>query len=78
MTQTTQPCSWAVLNKADKSLTRNKPETEDNRKLLLSVFDSMNNLCEKLNRLNYLLQRRKLEQIINRDNNGETNDGRRD
>jgi hypothetical protein len=68
MTQTIQPCSWAVLNKPDKDLTKNKPEAEDNRKLLLSVFDSLNNLCEKLNRLNYLLQRRNLEQIIYRNN----------
>jgi len=72
MTQTTQPCSWAVLNNADKGLTKNKPETEDNRKLLLSLFDSMNNLFEKLNRLNYLIQRKKLEQCIYRDNKGET------
>jgi hypothetical protein len=71
MTQTIQPCSWAVLNKADKGL--NNPEAEDNRKLLLSLFDSMNTLCEKLNRLNYVIQRRQLEQIIYRNNKGETN-----
>jgi len=72
MTQTIQPCSWAVLNKADMGLTKNKPEAEDNGKLLLSVFDSMNKLYEKLNRLNYLIQRKKLEQIIDCNNNGET------
>ena len=72
MTQTTQPCSWAVLNKPGKSLNINKPEAEDNGKLLLSVFDSMNNLCEKLNKLNYLLQRRVLEQNIYRNYKGET------
>jgi len=72
MTQTTQPCSWAVLNKPDKSPTINKPEAEDNGKLLLSVFDSLNNLSEKINRLNYLIQRRNLEQIIYRGNKGET------
>jgi len=72
MTQTTQPCSWAVLNKADRSLAKNKPETEDNRELLLSLFDSLNNLCEKLNRLNYVIQRRKLEQSIYSNNKGET------
>ena len=73
MTQTTQPCSWAVLNKPGKGLPKNKTESEDNMKLLLSVFDSLNNLCEKLNRLNYAIQRRKLEQIVYRDNKGETN-----
>ncbi|MDR2575737.1 MAG: hypothetical protein LBC52_04760 [Treponema sp.] len=70
MTQTTQPCSWAVLNKTDKGLTKNKPEMEDNEKLLLSLFDSMNNLCEKLNRLNYLIQRKELEQLLYRNNKG--------
>jgi len=72
MTQTTQPCSWAVLNKPGKSLNINKPEAEDNGKLLLSVFDSLNNLCEKINKLNYLIQRRNLEQIIYSWNKGET------
>ena len=72
MTQTTQPCSWAVLNKPDKGLTKNKPEPENNRELLLSVFDSLNNLNEKINRLHYLIQRKKLEQIIYRNNKGET------
>jgi len=72
MTQTTQPCSWAVLNKTGKNPNINKPEMDDNGKLLLSVFDSLNNLCEKINRLNYLVQRRNLEQIIYRNNKGET------
>jgi len=68
MTKTTQPCSWAVLDNAGKDLTIKKPETEDNRSLLLAVFDSLNNLSEKINRLNYLIKRRNIEQIIYRDN----------
>jgi hypothetical protein len=73
MTQTTQPCSWAVINKKNKGSTSNKSELEDNRELLLSVFDSLNNLSERLNKLYYLIQRRNLEQIIYRNNKGETN-----
>jgi hypothetical protein len=66
MTRTIQPRSFACLNEAGKTLTINKPkpETEDNMSLLLSVFDSLNNLCEKLNRLNYVIQRRHLELSI--------------
>jgi hypothetical protein len=52
LTQTIQPGSWANLSEAGKSLSLNKPETEDNDGLLLSVFDSLNNLYDKLSRLN--------------------------
>jgi hypothetical protein len=61
MTQTIQPRSWAYLSEAGKDLTIHKPETEDSMSLLLSIFDSLNNLCEKLNRLNYVLQRKNIE-----------------
>jgi hypothetical protein len=66
MTQTIQSCSWAVLNNAGKDLTIKKTETEDIRSLFLSVFDSLNDLCEKLNRLNYVLTRRNIEQGLYR------------
>jgi hypothetical protein len=66
MAQTTQPCSWTFLNEEDKDLTVNKPEAEDNMSLLLQVFDSLNTLCEKLGRLNYVLKRKNMEQNINR------------
>jgi len=71
MTQTTQPCSGASLNKAGTDLTKDKPETEDNMSLLLSVYDSLNNLCEKLSRLDYVLKRKNMEQIINNQNKGD-------
>ena len=64
MTQTTQPRSWATLSEAGKDLTIGKPQTEDNRSLMLSVFDSLNELCEKLSRLEYLLKRKSIEQIL--------------
>jgi len=71
MTQTIQPCSWAVLDNAGKDLTVKKSETEDIRSLLLSVFDSLNDLSEKLNRLNYLLTRRNIERGLYRRGKGE-------
>ena len=64
MTQTIQFRSWAILNEAGKDLTIQKPETEDIRSLLLSVLDCLNKLCENLNRLNYVLQRKNIEQIL--------------
>ena len=64
MTKTVQPRTWAILNDPGKDLTIKKTETEDNRSLLLSVYDSLNNLYEKLNKLNYLVQRRSIEHIL--------------
>jgi hypothetical protein len=63
-TTTAQHCSWAVLNNASKYITKAKDDIEDNSRLLLSVFDSLNKLCEKLSRLEYVLKRKNLEQDI--------------
>jgi hypothetical protein len=60
----------AVLHETGKDLTINKGETEDNMSLLLSVFDSLNTLCEKLGRLNYVHQRKNIEQILYRKDKG--------
>ena len=60
MTQTIQPCSSVLINK----LSIDKPEEDDNSQLLLSVFDSLNNLYEKLSRLDYLIRRKNIEQIL--------------
>jgi hypothetical protein len=67
MTQTVQPRSWTCLSERGKDLTVSKPykpETEDNLSLMLSLFDSLNDLSEKINRLNYILQRREIERIL--------------
>jgi len=60
MTHTIQPCSWATLSNAEEDLN----QIEDNKILLLSVFDSMNKLIESVNKLNYVIQRKKLERIL--------------
>jgi len=61
MAQTKQPRSWVSLTETGKDLSVNKPEKEDNISLLLSICDSLNILYEKLNRLDYLLERKKME-----------------
>jgi hypothetical protein len=61
MTQTVQSRSCGYLNEAEKDVNINKPETEDNITLLFSLLDNLNTLCEKLNRLDYLVKRKKLE-----------------
>jgi len=70
MSRTIQPRSWVSLNDNDENLVENKPETEDNKALLLSVFDGLNNLYEKINRLDYILQRKNIEMglCLNGDN----------
>jgi hypothetical protein len=59
-TQTVQSCSCISIKKKDKDLTEIKPEEEDNISLLLTIFDGLNNLYEVLNRLNYVIQRKKI------------------
>jgi hypothetical protein len=63
MTSTSQNCSWAVLTNTDKYISKAEDDIEDNNRLLLSIADSMNNLCEKLNKLEYVLKRKNLEHI---------------
>jgi hypothetical protein len=64
MTRTIQPYSCAFFSEVDKTFEIGKYQTEDNISLLLQVFDSLNNLYEKLNRLNYVIQRKNIEQIL--------------
>jgi hypothetical protein len=61
MTTTAQSCSSAVLNNTNKYITKAEDGIEDNR-LLLSIADGMNNLCDKLGRLEYVLERKNIEQ----------------
>ena len=69
MTKTIQPNSTIYV--MEKDLHIQKPETEDNKNLLLTLFDGLNNLCEKLNRLNYLIQRREIKRILFPEGKGE-------
>jgi hypothetical protein len=64
LTKTVQPRSGAFLHDAGKDMAINKPEKEDNIDLLLNVFDELNILYERLNRLNYAVKRKKIEQIL--------------
>jgi len=64
MSKTIQFRSWATLSEPGENLNENKSEPEDNRKLLLAVFDNLNELYEKLNRLNYIIEKRKLEYYL--------------
>jgi hypothetical protein len=84
MTQTIQPCSLVLINNADKDITKSETvnfqfegfkledfQSEDNTRLLLSLFDSMNNLYEKLSRLNYVLKRKLIEASVSQKTSGE-------
>jgi hypothetical protein len=66
MTYTVQTRSRVSINEAGKDLTVNNPLKEDNVSLMLDVFDSLNKLCENLNRLNNMLQRKEMEYILRR------------
>jgi len=64
MSKTIQFRSWATLREPGENQEENKSEPEDNRKLLLAVYDNLNKLYEKLNRLNYVIERKKLEYYL--------------
>jgi len=60
LTLTAQPRSCtSLLHETNKNFNLKKYETEDNRSLLLSVFDSLENLFVKLSRLEYLITKKK-------------------
>jgi len=60
LTRTVQSRSFASLNEAGKNQTTGESETDDDMSLLLSICDSLNNLCDRLNKLGYLLKQKKL------------------
>jgi len=66
MSRTEQPRSWATLSNAGEDLNKNKPEpeTEDNRTIVLSLIDSLNNLYEKLIRLDNVMKKKMIEQSL--------------
>jgi len=75
MTVTAQHCSLAVLGETGKDLTKGSGEDDENLNFLLSVYDSLNNFYDAINRLDYMqnnlfralrkldLQSKKIEQI---------------
>jgi len=65
MTRTVQPRSLVFVNELDHNM-KNKPapKLEDNLCLLLSICDSLDNLCENLNRLKFAIQGKNIEQIL--------------
>jgi len=40
---------------------RKKPEADDTLNIMLSVLESLNKLYERLSRLNYLIEKRRIE-----------------
>jgi len=64
MTKTTQPRTWKIgLYETDNDLQKQKPEKEDNLSLFLLLLDNLNDLYKNLSKLNYLIQKRNLEQM---------------
>jgi len=64
MTETIQPRSLGTLSETENGTEKNEPQTEDNRSTLLSIIDDLNKLSETVNKLDHLLERRKIEQML--------------
>jgi hypothetical protein len=72
LTLTAQAHSCASLHETDKNLNLKKSEeTEENRMLMFSILDSLENLLEKLGKLEYLLAKKNREQILYNKSKGE-------
>jgi len=71
LTLTAQPCSCTSLHETNKNFNLKKSETEDNRSLLLSIFDSLENLLVKLSRLEYIITKKNIENILYNESKGE-------
>jgi len=74
MSRTEQPRSWATLSNAGEDLNKNKPEIESNKTIVLSLIDSLNNLYEKLIRLDNVMKRKIIEQALYPKNINEFNE----
>ena len=72
ITTTSQPSSWAILSDAGKDLTVYDSETEENINLMLTICDNLNELYEKLNRLNYVMGRKIIEHNLHQNIKGES------
>ena len=70
-TQTTQSRSLPALSEAKRDSTVIKPKTEDNERLLLTVYENLNELYEKLNRLTYVMGKKLVEQNLHQKGEGE-------
>jgi hypothetical protein len=64
MTQTVQPCTWALLNEVEKALSIHKPRAQDS--ISPQIYDNLNELRESLNRLEDAIQK----QIVDLDSLG--------
>jgi len=69
-TQTAQFCSFTKLNGIENGLVINKPEKENNTNLLLTICDSLNELYNKLGKLDYLMERKIIKYNLSQKDKG--------
>jgi hypothetical protein len=78
MTETTQPGSWkTAVYVTDNGLHIQKPETEDNMSLMLTLSNNLNKLYENINAFNnlvkkYEIESKKFEEILHKTGKGDT------
>jgi site-specific recombinase len=67
LTYTVQPIAGSAAQNMEKT---GKTEAEETVRLLLSVFDSLNILCERLSRLDYVIKRKIMETSLSKKDKG--------
>jgi hypothetical protein len=65
ITKTTQPRSSTTLTEAEKNLTINKPEINDEKDIMLALCDSLNGLYDNLSKLSNAMEQKIMEHDSN-------------
>jgi hypothetical protein len=71
MTNSIQQNSSTAFYKIDAELSEIKRVSEENEKLLISLFDSLNNLSDELVKLDFEIKKKLVEDALNSKNKGE-------
>jgi hypothetical protein len=74
MTQTTQARSSYSIKGTEKKTAKDKPQTECNMELMMSVISNIDDLYKALSGLNDLIQRKNMERILRQKSEGGNNE----
>jgi hypothetical protein len=70
MTNSIQQNSSSIFYEIDAELSEVKRVSKENEKLLVSLFDSLNNLSDKLIELDFQIKKKLIEDALNYKNKG--------
>jgi NTP pyrophosphatase (non-canonical NTP hydrolase) len=72
MTNSIQQNSSSAIYKINAEVSEAKRAAQENERLLLTLFDSLKNLSDKLAKLDFQIKKKIIEESIKRRNRGES------